>query len=127
MSLETEKFYDTDVSILNISSSEEFFLKLEKLPNSLNYFLEFIEKLDYNYFSYLKNTYDLDTADLDMLFDIYNYIIMHTKKRVPEDVRNQALEVLFHFIHSNLDSNYLTQIKDDNLERDTLLFHGGGR
>lgn len=127
MSLETEKFYDTDVSILNISSSEEFFLKLEKLPNSINYFLEFIEKLDYNYFSYLKNTYDLDTADLDMLFDIYNYIIMHTKKRVPEDVRNQALEVLFHFIHSNLDSNYLTQIKDDNLERDTLLFHGGGR
>ena len=127
MSLETEKFYDTDVSILNISSSEEFFLKLEKLPNSINYFLEFIEKLDYNYFSYLKNTYDLDTADLDMLFDIYNYIIMHTKKRVPEDVRDRALEVLFHFIHSNLDSNYLTQIKDDNLERDTLLFHGGGR
>ena len=127
MSLESAKFYETDVSILNVSSSKEFFEKLKKLPNSLNYFLEFIEKLDYNYFSYLKRTYELDTADLDMILDIYNYIIMHTKKRVPEDVRNQALEVLFRFIHPNLDQTYFGQIKNDNLEREKMLFHGGRR
>lgn len=127
VSLETEKFYDTDVSILNVSSSEEFWEKIRKLSNSLSYFLEFIEKLDYNYFSYLKKTYDLDTTDLNMLLDIYNYIIMHTKKRVTKDVRNQALEVLFHFIHPDLDQIYFGQIKDDNEERENFLFHGGGR
>ena len=71
--------------------------------------------------------YDLDTTDLNMLLDIYNYIIMHTKKRVTKDVRNQALEVLFHFIHLDLDQNYFGQIKDDNEERENFLFHGGGR
>lgn len=126
-SLETKKFYETDVSILNVSSSKDFFLKLESLPNSINYFLEFIEKLDYNYFSYLKKTYDLDTTDLDMLLDIYNYIILHTKKRVSFHTKNQALEVLFHFIHSNLDQSYFEQIKDDNEEREKLLFERGGR
>ena len=127
MSLENEKFYETDISILNVSSSKEFMEKIRKLPNAVNYFLKFIEKLDFHYFKYLKNTYELDVTNVDMILDIYNYIIMHTKKRVPEEVRNQALEVLFYFIHSDLNQDYFSQIKDDNLKRDSSLFHGGRR
>ena len=126
-SLEHACFYETDISILNVSSSKEFMEKIRKLPNAVNYFLEFIEKLDFHYFKYLKKAYELDVTNVDMILDIYNYIIMHTKKRVTEEVRNQALEVLFHFIDSDLNQDYFEQIKAENKERDTDFFNRGGR
>ena len=44
-SLENVRFYETDVSIFNVNSAEEFLDKVKRLPNSLHYFLDIIKKI----------------------------------------------------------------------------------
>lgn len=126
-SLENVRFYETDVSIFNVNSAEEFLDKVKRLPNSLHYFLDIIKKIDYSYFLHLNKDYDLDLDDPEFLLDVYNYIITNTKNRVSDEVRNKALDVLFHFIYSDLDQNYFEQIKVENKERDKDYFNRGGR
>lgn len=129
--LEFTRFYDTDVSIFNISSMEEFLNKIKLLPNSIFYFLEVIQNIDFSYYVYLKKNYDFDVEDYDFLLDAYNYIIKYTKKSVSKDARFQALEILFQFIYPDLTEvekeQYLVLLQEKNQKRDEQFFRKGGR
>ena len=76
---------------------------------------------------HLKKDYSLDTEDSGFLLDVYNYIITHCKKKVSDETKNQALDVLFHFIYSELDSSFLKKVIEDNQERQKYYFKNGGR
>lgn len=126
VSLENMNFGETITNILNVSSFQEFLQKIELFPNTLNDFIDIIQKIDFNYYLYLKKKYDLDLYDNDFLLDIYNYIILHSKNRVTEYVRNDALQVLFQFIHNPLNVGFVDDIIKENKDREKYYFRSDG-
>ena len=127
MNFEKEEFYETDVSIFDIQSSEEFLEKIKRLPNAINFFLEVLKCVDIDYFNYLKKNYDLDINDAGFILELYNYIITHTKRSVSKENKDKALNVLFDFIYSDLKLSYFKEIIAENENRDKLYFKKGSR
>ena len=127
-SLENKTFYDSPVSVFNISSAAEFMVQIFK-PGYFDYFLEVIKKVDYDYYKILKKKYAFDLDDPSFLNEIYNYIIMHTKRGVSLEKKNQALYQLFHFIYPTMEKEklqeFLYELQQENKERDTIYFKKG--
>ena len=126
-SLEKVTFGEMNIDIFKVNSSEEFLDKVTKNEKILNDFIDIIQKIDLDYYLHLKKDYSLDTEDSGFLLDVYNYIITHCKKKVSDETKNQALDVLFHFIYSELDSSFLKKVIEDNQERQKYYFKNGGR
>ena len=130
-SLELVQFYETKISIFNVSNWQEFMDKVNFFTGVLSYFLEIIEKIDVHYYQHLVVTYDCDITDLKFLTDVYNYIVTHTKYPISKENQDQALSVLFRFVYSDLDENqmqeFLNNIKEENALRNDQYFKRGMR
>lgn len=130
-SLENIEFKETGIEILNVNSSKEFLDKVFASPSVLENFIELIKKIDFNYYTHLKKKYRLDIEQTELLLDVYNYIVSYTKRRVSHEIRTEALNVLFHFIYSDLTeeeiAKFLESLQKNNQQREELFFNKGGR
>lgn len=122
MKLELVEFYETDVSIFGVTNTKEYMELIERRSNAIPYFLTIIKVIDPNYYDYLVNTYQLNIRSMDMIMDIYHYIIRYTKHPVSKDNKNKAIEVLFTFIYPFLTEKEREKIfweiyQDNNMEK----------
>ncbi len=127
-SLENIHFYDSDISLLSVSSSEEFFLKLKQIPDAITNILNMLEKVDPPFYQSLKEQYDLNPNNLHLLLDLYNYIIHYAKNHVSREKQEQALYTLFRFIYASLEEErfqqLFTQMLEENQKRNLDFFRG---
>ena len=129
MGLESVSFYETDISIFSISSMEEFLDKIKRFPGAISYFLKIIEKIDFQFYLYLKKNYDFYEYSNEFLLTIYNYIITYTKVSIPNEVKRKTLNELFHFIYPHLTEDkriqFMEEVERENKERDKIYFKRG--
>lgn len=129
--LEEKEYYKTEASIFDINNSEEFLEILNNVDGALDYFIKVIKIIDIKFYEYLLDNYDLNGKDSNLLFEIYNYIINYTKRRVDKDIKYKALEVLFRYIYIGLDEDkfgeLFAKIKEENEERNKEIFKEGRR
>ena len=129
MGLESVQFYETEISIFNVSSTKDFLDKVERIPGSIPYFLKIILHIDFQFYDYLKKNYDLGEYSNDFLLVVYNYIITHTKVSIPKETKKKTLYELFNFIYPSLSDDkrmqFMSELEHENEERDKVYFRRG--
>lgn len=126
---ESTEFLDSHLSIFRVNSSSEFMSVLEKYPKAIDTFIEIIQNVDKPFYKYLKTGYDLDSTNLNLVRDVYNYIIKNTKQAISGDVKVAALTSLVEFIYPTLSiedkKEILDEIIRDNKLREQYDFKKG--
>lgn len=115
---EKDGFYNTPDDIFDIQSGTEFYIKLEKVPESIDSFLNIIKQIDNNFYNYLEDNYGVEGPyTTEFFIEIYNYIIMHTNRGISKETLFKALKEIIKFTYLNLSDEKLKRIITDLEEK----------
>ena len=105
---ESDAFYNTPDDIFDIQSGTEFYTKIKKIPDSIPRFLEIVDVIDNQFYNYLDKNYDIDGPyNTEFFIEIYNYIILHTNKRIPKETLFTALREVIKLAFTNISDEEL--------------------
>ena len=105
---ESDAFYNTPDDIFDIQSGTEFYTKIKKIPDSIPRFLEIVDVIDNPFYNYLDKNYDIDGPyNTEFFIEIYNYIILHTNKRIPKETLFTALREVIKLAFTNISDEEL--------------------
>lgn len=105
---ESDAFYNTPDDIFDIQSGTEFYVKIKKVPESIPRFLEIVDAIDKPFYNYLDKNYDIDGPyNTEFFIEIYNYIILHTNKRIPKETLFTALREVIKLAFTNISDEEL--------------------
>ncbi len=108
---ESDTFYNTPDDIFDIQSGTEFYTKIKKVPDSIPRFLEIIDVIDKPFYNYLAKKYDIDGPyNTEFFIEIYNYIILHTNKRIPKETLFRALREVMKLAFINISDEELNSL-----------------
>ena len=125
---ESKMFYNTPDDIFDIQSGTDFYTKIRKIPNSITRFLEIIKVIDNSFYNYLKNNYEIEGPyPTEFFIDVYNYIIMHTNKRITKETLFMALRETIKHAYTKLNDeeleNIIAILEKDYDEEETFSFN----
>lgn len=124
---ESDAFYNTPDDIFDIQSGTEFYTKIKKVPESIPRFLEIIDVIDNPFYNYLYKKYDIDGPyNTEFFIEIYNYIILHTNKRIPKETLFRALREVMKLAFTNISveelNNLIRSLNEDYEDEQAISF-----
>ncbi len=124
---ESDTFYNTPDDIFDIQSGTEFYTKIKKVSESIPRFLEIIDVIDKPFYNYLAKKYDIDGPyNTEFFIEIYNYIILHTNKRISKETLFRALREVMKLAFTNISdeelNNLIRSLNNDYEDEQAISF-----
>ena len=101
--------------------------KIKKIPDSIPRFLEIVDVIDNQFYNYLDKNYDIDGPyNTEFFIEIYNYIILHTNKRIPKETLFRALREVMKLAFTNISdeelNNLIRNLNEDYEDEQAISF-----